>query len=251
MDFPQTTIPFKSNYNAFFRRKLRGVPLSEANPKPAPYDLTETLLKAGPVPQLMPWSHVLLAVGAFGGVSLFIALVAWSVAPKEFQILVAGMLCFILLYHAYRVHDSRRLDRRTAKAYANKWIVFYPALIGPLYLEETKKGDGDTPSQYFYETDVLVVAPNGDTHTIPKLRMKLRGPSSLVSEGVSLTHDPAEASLDSIYNNGWGLFAVVAGEPLETGTFDHGLSKEQVKAGLERIQYGWPMDKLGRFPYRP
>ena len=250
MDFPQTTIPFKSNYNAVFRRKLRAVPLSEANPKPAPYDLCETLLKAGPVPQLMPWSHVLLAVGVFGGVSLFIAVIALLVAPKEFQILVVAMLCFILLFHAYRVHDSRRLDRRTAKAYANKWIVFYPALIGPLYLAETKKGDGDTPSTYFYETEVLVVAPNGDTQTISKVRMKLRGPSSLVSADVSLTHNPAEASLDSIYNNGWGLFAVVSGAPLETGTFDHGLSKEQVSAGLERVQHGWPMDKLGRFPYR-
>ncbi|WP_408931399.1 hypothetical protein ACKFRM_08860 [Corynebacterium sp. YSMAA1_1_D6] len=250
MDFPQTTIPFKSNYNAVFRRKLRSVPLSEANPKPAPYDLCETLLKAGPVPQLMPWSHVLLAVGVFGGVSLFIAVIALLVAPKEFQILVVAMLCFILLFHAYRVHDSRRLDRRTAKAYANKWIVFYPALIGPLYLAETKKGDGDTPSTYFYETEVLVVAPNGDTQTISKVRMKLRGPSSLVSADVSLTHNRAEASLDSIYNNGWGLFAVVSGAPLETGTFDHGLSKEQVSAGLERVQHGWPMDKLGRFPYR-
>ena len=250
MDFPQTTIPFKSNYNAVFRRKLRSVQLSEANPKPAPYDLCETLLKAGPVPQLMPWSHVLLAVGVFGGVSLFIAVIALLVAPKEFQILVVAMLCFILLFHAYRVHDSRRLDRRTAKAYANKWIVFYPALIGPLYLAETKKGDGDTPSTYFYETEVLVVAPNGDTQTISKVRMKLRGPSSLVSADVSLTHNPAEASLDSIYNNGWGLFAVVSGAPLETGTFDHGLSKEQVSAGLERVQHGWPMDKLGRFPYR-
>lgn len=250
MDFPQTTIPFKSNYNAVFRRKLRSVQLSEANPKPAPYDLCETLLKAGPVPQLMPWSHVLLAVGVFGGVSLFIAVIALLVAPKEFQILVVAMLCFILLFHAYRVHDSRRLDRRTAKAYANKWIVFYPALIGPLYLAETKKGDADTPSTYFYETEVLVVAPNGDTQTISKVRMKLRGPSSLVSADVSLTHNPAEASLDSIYNNGWGLFAVVSGAPLETGTFDHGLSKEQVSVGLERVQHGWPMDKLGRFPYR-
>lgn len=242
VDFPQSSVAFRSSYNPVFLADLESVPYKEKNEDASPYNLYEVFKGEGPVPDGGTWRDALLFLGIMALVESVLAFIAWALSDHSIPWLFLVLLAALFVYHVYRIVSWRLFMRKLSTAWMNGWIDCYPALLGSLFYDEKNGKSGK--SKYFYRTKLMIVAPSGETHTFEDFEAQAESPSSLKANKVAMASDVRRIRLDAQRNNGWSFFAVVRGKPLGHGSLETGLNEAQVAAGLDRVRHGWPLDKL-------
>lgn len=241
VDFSQSSVAFKNSYNPVFLADLESVPYKEKNEDASPYNLYEVFKEEGPVPDGGTWLEAFLFLGIFALLESVFILIVWALNSQEVPWLVFLLLGGLFVYHVYRIVSWRLFMRKLATAWKNGWIDCYPAWLGSLYFDENNVKSGK--SKYFYRTKLMIMAPSGETHTFEDFEAQAESPRELESNRVALASDLRRVRLDPQRNNGWSFFAAVRGKPLGHGSLETGLNEAQIAAGLERVHYGWPLDK--------
>lgn len=239
MYLPQSPLQFDTSPGLRFARAARIAGVHKPHPHPKRSALREAIAAAGPAPGRNASLSLFMVVGmVFGLTGILTSAFPLVLLAARAPLIGFSLLGIILFAAIWGIRRALSYRKRIQQAWDNNWLVFYPALVGNLVKRGSETSNGKTT--YMYSTCLMVLRPDGGTDIVEGLSATgLPSPAQLESSGACLAGYSEELRVDFEHNNGWTLYAVIDGAPIDSGTIGHGLTHEQIAAALTVAERDW------------
>ena len=239
-------VPSSPHEDEFFSKEnIKRV--STPNTRPDATGLREAVINNGPCPSKNHTKFDFLFQLFHMGCIVILGLFPFALTGLDFRIALLISLPIIAFGISKPVrwlastHNERTLLRT---AWANNWLEFYPVLVGNFYHFDTKeeKNPVGDDHYYFHQARIMVFFPDGSTEVLPELATVKAvdyPPELMRSDGTAIAENPDDLRVSPTVNNGWALLAVLAGDPVSTGTPNIGLDEQQIEAALAQVEREW------------
>lgn len=213
--------------------------VSSPNPSPATSAITCAIATAGPLPggktletkELRTRIMVAVILCAMAVPILIFEDLSFS---SGWQGLAAAFFAVLFVVTAARnlwsIRSSTWGARRIRTAAENGWIEYYPALLSEIWQTGEYVPEYE-PTQYYYKAKVRLFLPDGTIHDIISDEFaSLTSPRAFREQGIGVVRFQSKAIFER--TTGWYIAAHLSTKPLRFASLRHGLSREQVIAGL-------------------
>ncbi|MCT2338682.1 hypothetical protein [Corynebacterium sp. p3-SID1056] len=257
-DFTSARLPFYEADSTRLRDALQSVPVNKKNLDQDTSGIAELIQREGRPTLVSRAQQIIFTVILSLGL-LIMGNASLSAFDANLAHVTAIFLCLAVVFYAgatlvlYRGVREIRQRNRIQTAWKNGWLRLYPVLVGDLIKRGQVYAKNNQDLKVVkYSALCLLMNPNGEWIPLPEQHFRFGYDTEVPADGPRekdflVVNNSEEARVDPEHNNGWALYMVPYGKPIDQGSLTIDLSGAQERAVFAQMAKRWniPFDSAG------